>query len=56
MGKLGFSGKKPTLSAYKVGLVYLRKLLLSSSAYKVGLSAQADKDCFPDSVVFFRES
>ena len=44
---------KPTLSADKVGfslisLVYLRKSISSARADKVGLSAQADKDSFPN--------
>ena len=28
--------------------VYLRKFILSACADKVGLTAQADEDCFPD--------
>ena len=45
--------QKPTLSTDEVGfsliyLVYLRKPILSARTDKMGLSAHADKDCFPD--------
>ena len=51
--------QKPVLFTDKVGfslinLVYLRKPLLYARAGKVGLSAQADKDCFPDKAPYLR--